>query len=959
MIRLYKKGETDYSHNGLMILDKFAESCQVTEELNGTYEAELVLGFDSRLNRIQNDMVLKIPCPTRETPLINMVQKGTQEVLNGHTIWRVNITTSGSGGYSRVYAQPTTDSKVLEKLSNGTEYVYLGSYNNSWHRATGPNGATGYMYTPNSVYARTEQIVNTGPSYNTVVKPRVARDQLFRIYKVDSQIAFIKVYARHISYDLINTYIKTLDMKNASAIEAVTQLFNSSNPKTQFNGYCDMTGRKNFVASRKSVYEAIFSEDGFLSTYNAKILRDNFDIFMLESIGYDRGVTIAYRKNMTEMTVTVDDSEVVTRVIPVGYNRDGSPWYLSALYRDSPHINDYDTPRIAELDCRDLQVGKEVDGVMLTREGMVGDRLWPRAGEFFDGGADLPKVTATADYVDLLKVVPKEAREALNVICLGDTIYLRHEDYGFDLPMPVVATVWDAIAQTFISLDFGETQVSMSNLKLNAKLIPDGELSGRKLGIGTVEGQLIAPDAISENKIQDGAVTWVKIGNLAVDTAKIQDAAITKAKIAEAAIGEAQIEDAAITTAKIKDAQIDYTKIKDATITKAKMDEASIGEAQIEDMAVSHAKIALAAIGKANLQEAIIGTAHIEEGAIDTATIRDGAITNAKIALLAVEEGNIKDLAVTRAKIAAAAIGSAEIEMASIDTAHIVLGAITTALIAKGAVGTAQIADASIDDAKIVELNANKINAGTLSVERLIIVGAENSIVYTINEANGTPQLSGTTIDGGSLTERSITADRIIAGSITANEIAAASILANHIAAEQIEGGHIVSSTIEAHHLKAGSIETSHISAGARESLLLEAGQAIDLAVGQVQNEQQELESRLTQTAGDIQLKFDSIRDQTVEVDGDLQAFKELVRTNIRFSDAGIEIGKLDSQFTARFDNEELGFYQNGRKIAYFSNNELFVIGAQTQKMTIGDETKGFVDLTVSKKGLMGKFRSS
>ena len=142
-----------------------------------------------------------------------------------------------------------------------------------------------------------------------------------------------------------------------------------------------------------------------------------------------------------------------------------------------------------------------------------------------------------------------------------------------------------------------------------------------------------------------------------------------------------------------------------------------------------------------------------------------------------------------------------------------------------------QIADGSITDAKIVELSANRITTGTLSVERLIIVGSEQSIVYTINQANGTAQLSQTTIDGGALTQRSISADRIVAGAITANEIAAATILANNIAAGAITTEKLAAEAVDASKIKAGSITTSLVAANFGEELDLSSNRGINLRV--------------------------------------------------------------------------------------------------------------------------------
>ena len=272
-----------------------------------------------------------------------------------------------------------------------------------------------------------------------------------------------------------------------------------------------------------------------------------------------------------------------------------------------------------------------------------------------------------------------------------------------------------------------------------------------------------------------------------------------------------------VATANIADLAVTAAKIADATITSAKIAQAAIGSAHIEDAAITRAKIALLAVDEARIADL----------AVTTAKIHDASITSAKIA----------DLAVTGAKIANATITNANIANATIGTAQIALGAITTALIEAGAVGTAQIADASITDAKIVELSANRITTGTLSVERLIIVGGEKSIVYTINAANGTPQLSQTTIDGGSLTERSISADRIAAGAITAKEIASATILANNIAVGAITTDKLAAESVDASKIRAGSITADKVASNFGQSLDLSSNTSIRGTISQTVNE--------------------------------------------------------------------------------------------------------------------------
>ena len=49
-------------------------------------------------------------------------------------------------------------------------------------------------------------------------------------------------------------------------------------------------------------------------------------------------------------------------------------------------------------------------------------------------------------------------------------------------------------------------------------------------------------------------------------------------------------------------------------------------------------------------------------------------------------------------------------------------------------------------------------------------------------------------------------------------------------------------------------------------------------------------------------------------------------------------IGKSNSGFDVRIDNEKLSFRENGQEIAYVSNSQLFITAAEiTQSLTIGN----------------------
>lgn len=117
------------------------------------------------------------------------------------------------------------------------------------------------------------------------------------------------------------------------------------------------------------------------------------------------------------------------------------------------------------------------------------------------------------------------------------------------------------------------------------------------------------------------------------------------------------------------------------------------------------------------------------------------------------------------------------------------------------------------------------------------------------------------------------------------------------------------------------------------------------------------LTSMIEQTSQDVQMKFNEAHSYAVSVNGVLTDFKQTLETYIRFSSEGITIGKRDSPFKAKFDNRELGFYQNEVKIAYFSNNKLYVVWVETQKLTIGSPANGYIDIEMRNGKLTGNWR--
>lgn len=248
---------------------------------------------------------------------------------------------------------------------------------------------------------------------------------------------------------------------------------------------------------------------------------------------------------------------------------------------------------------------------------------------------------------------------------------------------------------------------------------------------------------------------------------------------------------------KFKNLRISGEQIKQNTISGTSLAPNSIPTLKVRDFVAECAQIAVAEIASAT-----IDTAQIENLSAHIADITIATIQNAEI-----DWANISSLTTAIAYVAVSQIQTATIGFAQID--GLTAG---TALITEMLGGKVAITDLAVTDANIVTLNANKITAGTLSVERLIIAGSDKSIVYAVNEINGTAQLSQTTIDGGSITRKTITAEQIIANGITAEclnvtEIFANEALINAITSKNINVAELFASTATLGIVKAANID--------------------------------------------------------------------------------------------------------------------------------------------------------
>lgn len=302
--------------------------------------------------------------------------------------------------------------------------------------------------------------------------------------------------------------------------------------------------------------------------------------------------------------------------------------------------------------------------------------------------------------------------------------------------------------------------ITFSNVKdstISGSKFIDGTITGSKIENSTITGNLIANNTLTGNLIKDGTITNNLIQDSTLIGSKFQNGTLTGSLFENGTITNTQIKDSTLTGAKIADATIDFEKVDESFITKLTAD-----SAYIKDLTAR-----VASINTLKADDAIIK--NIQTVAISADYIR--AIT-ADIGYLKADEADLK---------------YADIKLGNIDAANINKANIGLLFNAVGLIDRATIVDGHITGfLDAVEINANKITAGTLIAERLLLKGSEDGLLFALNNMGELVSQNVDTLDGGVLTERTVTADKLVAKSITTNELDVTNIFGNKAVIKEI-----------------------------------------------------------------------------------------------------------------------------------------------------------------------------
>ncbi len=287
--------------------------------------------------------------------------------------------------------------------------------------------------------------------------------QKFRVGKPHETMERVQLDGEHITYDLHEDMILDRGWVDRAGSYVWPQLLEAGIGERRFSGVSQIATTSSVKLVRVSVMDAIKGrENSYLSRWGGELEIDNYQINVRQRLGADRGYRVQYRVNLTGLDVVEDQTQIVNRIIPTCLNAVNGVVSLPEGYIDSDRIAQTPIPHVRHVHYSDIRVGVEEDGVIAypTLESAYTE-MRARVQALYDGGADMPTVSAEVDFIDLAKT--QEYRDYIELLDLelGDTVRADYD--GRTVVQRMIAYEWDALRGEYLTITLGHVRPSLDS----------------------------------------------------------------------------------------------------------------------------------------------------------------------------------------------------------------------------------------------------------------------------------------------------------------------------------------------------------------------------------------------------------------------------------------------------------------------------------------------------------------
>lgn len=286
--------------------------------------------------------------------------------------------------------------------------------------------------------------------------PYATHAQPFRVYSITTPMSGkVTIDAQHISYDLNAYTVKPFKASEVGA--AMGGLKSSIVGECPFSFETDKATKAAFALEvPQSVRATLGGVDGsILDTYTGEYEWDGLTVRLLAHRGEDRGVTVEYGKNLTDLKQEQNNAAVYTHVYPFWHSDEAGTVTLDSPV--STGITGRERTLTLDLSSDD-SLRTEGDAAPTQAQLLAACNAYIKAHEL-----TRPKVSITVDFIELAKSEQYAGTAPLERVWLCDTVTVRFPKLGVDATAEVIKGTYDVLLDRWDKVELGDAKSTLSS----------------------------------------------------------------------------------------------------------------------------------------------------------------------------------------------------------------------------------------------------------------------------------------------------------------------------------------------------------------------------------------------------------------------------------------------------------------------------------------------------------------
>lgn len=279
--------------------------------------------------------------------------------------------------------------------------------------------------------------------------------QPFRIYRITKGINGIAIInAEHISYQL--SLVPVMPFTATTAPETVIKLKANATETIPFDLWTDITTEANYTQRIPKSFRACLggSQGSFLDTYGGEFEWDNWTVKIHASRGLNKGVTIRYGKNLTDLEQEENIQDTYTGIVPYWYKEETETLVtLPEKVVMSDNADRFPFHRVLPHDfTSNFEQEPSAEALRTAAQNYVRNN-----------NIGIPKVSLDVSFVALWQT--DEYKDIANQerINLCDTVTVVFEELGVSATAKVIETEYNVLLDRYESIKIGEAKSSFAD----------------------------------------------------------------------------------------------------------------------------------------------------------------------------------------------------------------------------------------------------------------------------------------------------------------------------------------------------------------------------------------------------------------------------------------------------------------------------------------------------------------